>query len=511
MLILGKTNDDKGKQLEQLAGGMLEVKGYRNIRFNTTGAGGAEYDVTGEFSVPPVGRGRARRIKIVGECKARKDPANMTDWQKFLGKIYLEELKRPEQISGVFIAVSGYNSPVASSYEEVSERRNTIELVGEDDIQEFLLEKYKVCSLQQVATGVSRFTERTSTSIELCYYDRNCYWLVAFEKGAYTLFDALGQSLQEEALGDLRGMIETATALDTFVDLQNENAARRRGTFAQKQVLGRLMFLAGSGTNEQMFAPSLLLDKPTESSPPIQLPALDPPFSEEELIEAASALEERGWIERDEEEVAFKQLDESGRCANIADILRFWLVGDSLLISLYEGICSQFYDFHVDEALLDEVLQIQGNLPLSPEERSSVIRALKLSPRALAQALRPIELITNHRLDENQGFQGNAMIDQTDKNIFFQHLSPALVADCTSQEMAAYYSGWRGVWEVEHGQNVIIKSGKGIDAKLEWRSRHTARPSNVQGGFLHLLIPDDGPEPWEEVARKQAESEQEVA
>lgn len=516
MLILGKSNDDKGKQLEQIMGAMLGSRGYRNIRFNTTAAGGAEYDVSGELLFPSVGRARARRVKIVGECKARKDPANMTDWQKFLGKVFLEEIKRSESVTGVFVSISGYNSAVASSFEEVSQRRSNIELVGETDINEFLLEEYSVCSLSEVAAMVARSTQRTASSLELCYYARRCYWLVAFEKGAYTLFDATGDPLRGDALGDVRELVETITALDKFVDLQEEAEARQRSRLTQKEVLARLMLWGGAADEEQLFGESPLSRPPSKEEIdkgafPFAFTPPDPPFEADELAIATVELVERGWIERASESasddvpdsvsdvVRFKKTDD--RCANIVEILRFWLNEGAFLISLYAGLLSRFYDEHVDARLLDDILKIQGDLPLSPSEREEVIRVLKLSPQALNRALHPIEMITNHRLDERQSGPSD-MIDQMDRNIFFENLSAGFVDDCRSQMLAAYYCGTRGILELEQCQSVIAKNATGIDTKIEWRSRYSVRPSNVKGGFIHLLVPDDGLEPWEELNRR---------
>jgi hypothetical protein len=248
MLILGKDSNDKGSQLEQIAQTMLSSKGYENIKLRAVGPGGAEYDVTGEY-VMPMGP-ETRRIKIIGECKAHKDPIDMTDWQKFVGKVYLESVRKNFSVTGLFIAASGVNSRVASSYEELKEHRDNIVLIDGPDVEEFLKKEYSVCSLQAAAATTVKFTDRGATSFNLCYYQRACYWAVVFEKGAYTILTAAGQPLRGDKLPEVRELVETLEGLTTFVDLYEEAEALRRRIYAQKHVLARLMLAQGSVIDE---------------------------------------------------------------------------------------------------------------------------------------------------------------------------------------------------------------------------------------------------------------------
>jgi hypothetical protein len=274
VLVLGKTNDDKGAQLEQIAQAMLSAKGFQNIELNSVGTGGAEYDVTAEW----VGLGVADPVTVsaVGECKARKDPINMDDWQKFLGKVYIESQKAGHEMLGLFITTSGVNSNVASSYKELRRLGKHLELVRETEIESFLRKAYGVCSLQAATGSAGRFTNRVVTSIEFCYYGKNCYWLVAFEEGAYSLLDAAGQPLKGERLKLMRRLISGATSLKKFIDLYKEREGQRRGVWVQKHVIARLMLYQGSISEEDLLR--------------------DSDFTAEEVRSAASALAERNWL-----------------------------------------------------------------------------------------------------------------------------------------------------------------------------------------------------------------------
>lgn len=473
MLILGKTNDDKGTQLEHIAQTMLSSKGYQNITLNPVGAGGAEYDVVAEYVMPlAVG---TRRVKIIGECKARKDLVNMTDWQKFMGKVFLEEVKSKHQVTGLFIAATGFNSYVASSYEELREHRDNLTLVGEQDIEDFLKHQYAICDVQQVASLAARFTTRTATAIELCYYNKTCYWLMAFEKGVYSLFDATGTPVQGEELPQIRTLIEAVRPLHAFVDLDEEAEARRRTVAAQKHVLARLMLCGG-----QIDESSLAEDSESTS---------------EEIGAAIVDLAERKWLEVSDDVIHLASIDSEGLCGIIVDVFKFWLQGEILYETLLEGLNSAFYDRHINDTLLDGILHAQGDLPLPVEQHEDIIRILKLSPTALVRALIPIQMITQHRI--NQACTADDRVDDYDRNVFYKHLIDGLVLDFGTPQLAQHFCGVRGVLEVEQSQGMVVKNAEGIDVKLESRSRLTVRPSNVQGGFIHLWALSSQPEPWE--------------
>ena len=91
MIILGKTNDDKGTQLEILTREILKNMGCINIEVNFVSSGGEEIDVCADYPLPSIGTIQYRRL--ICECKAYAKPINIPDWLKFLGKIYSEEAR----------------------------------------------------------------------------------------------------------------------------------------------------------------------------------------------------------------------------------------------------------------------------------------------------------------------------------------------------------------------------------------------------------------------------------
>lgn len=85
--ILGRNNDDKGSQLEELTRQLLEYQGFSNIAKDTQHSGANEIDVRAEKK-DYVGI-RDIKTPVICECKAYNRPIDMTDWLKFIGKLYI--------------------------------------------------------------------------------------------------------------------------------------------------------------------------------------------------------------------------------------------------------------------------------------------------------------------------------------------------------------------------------------------------------------------------------------
>lgn len=239
LFILGANTDDKGTQLEQLGQDMLASRGYRNLTLNAVGPGGAEYDVTGEREAP--GATSAPPLFVLGECKAWQDPVNMDAWQKFLGKLLAEQVRRGTPIQGIFMALSGVNGNVASSFDELRKNGLEVELIRNTELEEFLGQHYNVIDIKQTVRALSKYTTRKVIGVELCYYGRACYRLVRFDSDRYTLLDASGEFLRGDELEKINKLVDAAPAPGKYLDLPAEAEAQNRFMVAKKYVLSCLM------------------------------------------------------------------------------------------------------------------------------------------------------------------------------------------------------------------------------------------------------------------------------
>ncbi len=103
LYILGNTPKEKGGQLESLARLLLEKREFTNLVVNDISSGGHEIDVRGDRVVASLDQQQVYRV--ICECKARKSPVDMTDWLKFLGKVYVQYLRQNENYAFLAFAL----------------------------------------------------------------------------------------------------------------------------------------------------------------------------------------------------------------------------------------------------------------------------------------------------------------------------------------------------------------------------------------------------------------------
>lgn len=85
------------------------------------------------------------RCPLICECKAYRSSVSITDWLKFLGKVFVEECQ--DKVEACFIVLSGGNEYVAGSYRYPANRLKSIK------------NKFEICTDRRlnVTQFVSRF------------------------------------------------------------------------------------------------------------------------------------------------------------------------------------------------------------------------------------------------------------------------------------------------------------------------------------------------------------------
>ena len=454
MLILGKNSDDKGAQLEALTRQLLERKGYARIRKNEVGAGGHEIDVTADAPMPSLGQQQQIR-RVICESKAQRNPIDMTQWLKFLGKVFFEEAEQGDNVTGYFIALSGINGNVAGNYNRLKARRSNIILLEGDDLVAEVSQLYSLCSLKEVETNLRRFTSRPVREYDVAYYDCKVYRVVIFENDAYTLLDATGQPLNSGIpLTQLREMIDEEFAVKAFVDLPQEAEARRRDTCAQLALLSQLMIDGGATTKSRVLTEVEKIE----------------PCTPDELDRAIVTLSQRQWIIFSGEEVKFNELETTyERISQFIEIFSF------LVSRRPEGPCNgslfvrvfgcPYYDSHINQDLVNYIQGIQADLPLTQEEALKVQELCRLSPSALLHATQPDPNLVVHRSEQmtNVDTEKKEMFDKWGSSYLLRILYHYLMADFRRPGPRAYFYELRGLREIEITQVIRVKSQNQIE------------------------------------------------
>jgi hypothetical protein len=488
MIILGRTNDDKGTQLESLTKMILLDLGYSNIISNPVSSGGSELDVTADYAQPLPGN--TRMLKLVCECKAHQDPTTMTDWLKFLGKLHVTEVERGEEASGCFIALSGVNGNVAGSYENYNLRKpNKVTVINENRILEMVGNRLGLCTLESATAAVRTFTSRPIKSMEVAYYEGELFWVASFEENVFGLLSATGLGLVGEKLASVSSLVETSTSRGSVVDLFAEAEAQRADTRLQKAILTMLASRGG-------FIPVNVTGTPEVDNERVPAPMREA-VAQNDLTRIIDLLQARGWLEisTDRGELGLCR-DSNGRCPVMPDIMRFMLTGQVPAEVVTGFVGTPYYDAHIDSSLVSEVQKIQGDLPLTAAEADALVEVLKLSPSALVNCLHPVQMIVQHRTGKDK--VSDADVDRADVRRLFNLAYQHLIDDFRNPVLAGYFFKVRGIREIETFEKVKVKSREKVEMEAELSSRAGigVLVEEYGGGFIHIAVLDGTDEPW---------------
>ena len=488
LIVLGRTKEEKGAQLERLTFDILEALGYQNLVRNEVGPGGEEIDVTGEISIPSPGGPRRRRM--ICECKAHRRPCDINDWLKFLGKVYAEAAIRKEEVYGSFIALNGVNGNVRGNYETLRLAHDQVEVLSREALMGHLSALHPHRSAEQIIEIVRRQTPNVHETIQLVYFGRAVYWVVTFGNGAYTVLSADGAPVTG-TLPVLREMLQAELGVESFVDLGAEEKARERAVLSEKQILAALFRLGGGGSLDQITGEV-------------------PEYTREELQSAATRVRDRGWVTTDDHGTWRLDLPPHDQPEpRLVSMLQFAFTGTIPLRIL----AAPLLDDRINLALVDAITRVQAGCPLNHQQRETVLALIRLSPTALGAALTPQPMIVNHRLDQKLPAEVRERVDHEDPRLLIQALVDALILDYRHPKLGAYFFKDRGVVEVDVTQVVRVKSLEKLLFEGVSRSRmgHGEMAEQYGGGLRSMWILEGAPDPWERPSAKKAKVTDAVA
>jgi hypothetical protein len=429
--ILGRNSDDKGTQLEILTKEILESLGYTQLKMNVASDAG-EVDVDGEFVTPmPV---EPKRTRLVAECKAHKSPLNMTDWLKFLGKVFIAEANS-DDVVGCLVALSGVNGNVQGSADAL--QRNNIRLVGSITLIDYLAKSYGLLTERRLQSYLMRIG-LGYLSVDLAYYHRRVYWVVSYEGGKYTTLAADINYPDEETLSLIKPLVEQSLEVGTFIDLRKEEAARQARMIARKLIMAAAMLGGGSATTDDVR--KILEEKRLR----VELPP-------QSLTDAARDIMVDGTMVADNTGRLFIRPDvETDAEARRQFFIEF---GREVIISLAIGC--EWWDAHINGKLFNRVCEIQAGLVLKPEDKDKAVMMMRLSPTALLYAITPDPMIVSH--PENSVLHDPSVIEH-DRNQFLRSLHNGLYADFRNPQLARYFHETRRIEILERTSHMKLYS-----------------------------------------------------
>ncbi len=357
--ILGKNNDDKGSQLEELTRQLLEYQGFSYIAKNTQHSGANEIDVRAEKK-DFVG---IREIKtpVICECKAYNKPIDMTDWLKFIGKLYIERKKgrEAEHTIGLMISLCGANGCVQGSFRDDFSDDERVQLITNDELYCILSELYSIREAAIVKEHLNREHKIQCWDIDIAYFEKKCYLIVSLDNSKYTICNTFGELIRGHDVEDIVPLINTWTGFsqEMYEDVwSNEETTALLRIIESRMLTG--IFLLGNISIDEVQKHIVYSDSKD-------------PVSKEQLIEAASHSE-------------YISIDENNTLSltEIYDTIQFinHIYNIGMQVELFS---SDKFQNMIDKELMEQIKLVQYGLDLNDQEKSDCLFLIKHSPSAL--------------------------------------------------------------------------------------------------------------------------------
>jgi hypothetical protein len=469
VLILGRTSDDKGTQLETLVRTILEGQGYVRVRCNLVGSGGNELDVVAERE--SVVMDDVQLTPVMCEAKAYANPVDMPVWQRFLGKLFLERARDTNTV-GLLVALNGVNGNVAGSYRDLRRADTAVFVFEGSTLIEQARESGQVAPEDIVRELARTRTHRDPQRVEPGYYRGGWYWVLFGDDDYYSITDGLGELLSADAVESLRPALENSVT-GTLLAADEVRAAAE----ARHATRLRLMHVLFRG---DVVVPS-------------EWPA------ERDVI--AALTEEPFCVVDQDGSVRLLPPEQLGAPAVSRLFLSLFdnVLPVSLLGFAVEGL-------HVPYVLrLIEVMpEIQSGFRLESEDVGTLEAVAPMFPSVWAVLASELPMITTHRKDQLD--VGDAA-DVSDRNAFWEAVTVAVRRDYGTPGLSGFLYDLMNVAEMEQRVELLIKSKTGPigapivtstrDAVKQWGGEVEGEQGDQPVYVLVRILPHVA-EPWEE-------------
>lgn len=371
--ILGRNNDDKGSQLEELTRQLLEYQGFSNIAKDTQHSGANEIDVRAEKK-DYVGI-RDIKTPVICECKAYNRPIDMTDWLKFIGKLYIERKKGHEakHTIGLMISLFGANGCVQGSFRDDFADDERIQLITNDELYYILSKLYSINKATTVKEHLNHNHKIQCWDIDIAYFEKKCYLIVSLDNSKYTICNTSGELMKRHEVEEIVPLINTWTSFsqEMYEDVWSNEETTALLRIIESSMLTGLFSLGNLSLDDVQ--KHIIYSDSKESVP------------KEQLKEAA--LHSRYISIEDNNTLSLTEIDDI-----IPFINHVYKIG--MQVDLFS---SEKFQNMIDLKLMEQIKLVQYGLDLDNQERDDCMFLIKHSPSALLYTINADEFLHSYK------------------------------------------------------------------------------------------------------------------
>lgn len=351
--------------LESMVKNILRYLQYDYVTNNEVGTGGNELDVIAERRIPSINN--VEVYPVICECKAHERPIDMTDWLKFLGKIYKETL-RNSRAEGLLIALNDANGNVKGDIR--TNCYQNVRLLSAEDLVDVCIKCYGMASTQQVQQVVKSWTTNVVSDVSIVMHEDIPYWMVSFIDDKYSILTKDAEFISPEIVSSLTSLISELTPVteEQYIDIRKEKILHVK----EHAIMTVMSWAVMKSSKTARQIAELVVEHSGDTIHP----------SEDEVVICANKLK---YLTAKDETIALKSIDE-------IDYVEFYRT--VLSLGIPTRLFDSFYYDHIDKTLLEQLLQLQGNIDLNQEEKDMALFLIQHSPSALRTMLYPNKMFT---------------------------------------------------------------------------------------------------------------------
>jgi len=356
-----------------------------------------------------------RTIKVVCECKAHSNPIGTTDWLKFLGKVYVEEVNTGSTVNGCFISLSGVNGNVSGSFENLKQKnKSNVELITGDDLYSLLIKCFPAVEREKAINIINNQSNKRIMNVSLAYYEAEIFWVISLESDRFTVLNNKGDILNSE---NIVVCLLKDNVAGTHLDLEEEKQKIEHQKLIESVIFSILSKHNGKMESTQCF--SEVEQKLNESKVELTKSCYD---------QAINSIGEQDFVICENNIVELKLSEPNARILFLRYVFPLGVNIDLLSSNYFENL--------LDLSLLQEIEKVQCNLSLPEEEKSLCLKVLRSSPSALWLAVNEIGMITHHRKTQPESTE---QLDKHDIQLFIRYICEKLKADYDNPNLKQFY------------------------------------------------------------------------
>ena len=383
----------------------------------------------------------------------------MTDWLKFIGKLYIERKTRPQTI-GLMLALSGANGNVVGSYKKDFADDISVQLIANDDLIKLLHELYVLPQIKTVKESIKKYISTDISEVNLVYYNNKIWWLIEFANQKFTLCHKDGKPATKV---DSQVILELLPAVieyqvNDFIDL--DLVLKTNSLIGEIEKWALTIVVQEQKCDFENLYLGITCRLKTESI---------------EKFYINEAIKWNPFMEMNGNYIYLKEN------INMIEFYRYIFRTKKVTLDL---IVSDFYQKHIDKSLLQNIWAIQNGYKVEENQEEDVIKLLKMSPLALNSVLFPNPILQGY-----EKTKGDMDMCRMHHSYMMNFLTNCFMLDVQNPSLVDIYYNYFNIKVLRINNNISVEFKDGTSLNVD--STKNLAIMKLGGNICGVMLKDN--------------------